>query len=144
MKKIIITALLSVLLVSCNIKPEPINYGTDTCHYCNMTIVDRQHAAQLVTAKGKVYKFDAAECMINSLKDEFNDTEMAHLLVTDLNEPSKLIDAKTASYLVSEKIESPMGANLSAFKDEISANKAKENFTGTLFSWETIQKNIKK
>ena len=29
-----------------------------------MTIVDRQHAAEAVTSKGKVFKFDAIECMV--------------------------------------------------------------------------------
>jgi copper chaperone NosL len=30
-----------------------------------MTIVDKVHAAEIVTKKGKVCKFDATECMIN-------------------------------------------------------------------------------
>lgn len=30
-----------------------------------MTIVDKQHAAQVVTKKGKAYSFDAIECMVH-------------------------------------------------------------------------------
>ena len=34
-----------------------------------MTIVDNKHSAELVTTKGKVYKFDAIECMIRHLQN---------------------------------------------------------------------------
>ena len=54
---------------SCEVKPVPINFGTDTCHFCKMTIVDQQHAAQYVTKKGKQFKFDAVECLLNDLSE---------------------------------------------------------------------------
>lgn len=133
----------SSILVSCNISPQQIEYGTDACDYCNMTIVDRQHSAQLVTTKGKAYKYDAIECMVHSLQDEMKDTEMALYLVADFNQPGQLMDATMASYLVSEQIASPMGANLSAFENENSGQKAQEKFTGELFSWEEIQIHLK-
>tara|TARA_R100001198_G_C5194123_1_gene185671 strand:+ start:705 stop:1034 length:330 start_codon:yes stop_codon:yes gene_type:complete len=108
-----------------------------------MTIVDRQHSAQLVTTKGKAYKYDAIECMVHSLQDEMKDTEMALYLVADFNQPGQLMDATMASYLVSDQIASPMGANLSAFENENSGQKAQEKFTGELFSWEEIQIHLK-
>ena len=119
------------------------NYGSDACHYCDMTIVDKQHASQLVTSKGKAYKYDAIECMVHSLQDEFVDTEMAHYLVADFRQPGELIDAKKTSFLVSEKLQSPMGANLSAFINEAAGKKAQEEFTGKTYSWEAIQDHLK-
>jgi copper chaperone NosL len=109
-----------------------------------MTIVDRQHASQVVTTKGKAFKYDAIECMVHSLQDDLKDTEIALHLVADFDQPGKLMDATMASYLVSDKISSPMGANLSAFENEKAGEKAKEKFTGELYSWEKIQKNLKK
>ncbi|MBB6681351.1 nitrous oxide reductase accessory protein NosL [Aequorivita sp. 609] len=141
--KIIQLFLISLLFVSCNVSPQPINYGSDACHYCDMTIVDRQHASQMVTAKGKVYKYDAIECMVHSLQDEFKDTEMAHKIVANLNSPGELIDASNASYLVSENLQSPMGANLSAFANTEEAQNAQEKFTGKIYSWDDIQKHLK-
>lgn len=141
--KIIKLLLISLLFTACSVKPQPINYGSDACHFCNMTIVDRQHASQLVTAKGKAYKYDAIECMVHSLQDEFKDTEMAHYLVADFHQPGELIDATKASYLVSEKLQSPMGANLSAFVNTETSQKAQEKFTGTVFSWKEIQNHLK-
>src|SRR5690606_18561210 len=115
MKQFIFLSIITLLFASCNVSPQPINFGSDACHFCNMTIVDRQHASQLVTTKGKAFKYDAIECMVHSLQDEFKNTEMAHYLVADFNQPGELTDATKASYLVSEKLQSPMGANLSAF-----------------------------
>ena len=143
MKNYILTAVLSIFLLSCNSEPQTINYGSDACHYCDMTIVDRQHAAQIVTVKGKAYKFDAIECMIHSLQDEFKNLEMAHYLVTDFKTPEVLIDASKASFLISDNLKSPMGANLSAFENVIIAKEAQEKFTGKLYSWQDIQNHIK-
>ncbi len=144
MKHFIFLGIITVLLVSCNVSPQHIEYGTDSCHYCNMTIVDRQHASQIVTAKGKAFKYDAIECMVHSLQDELTDTEIALYLASDFDQPGQLLDATMATYLVSNQISSPMGANLSAFENEMAAQKAKEKFTGELFSWEEIQNHLKK
>ncbi len=143
MKQFIFLAIISLLFASCNVDPQPINYGSDACHFCDMTIVDRQHASQLVTSKGKAYKYDAIECLVHSLQDEFVDTEMALYLVADFRQPGKLIDATKASFLVSEKLQSPMGANLSAFLNEKAVKKAQEEFTGKTYSWQEIQKHLK-
>ncbi|MEO5790088.1 MAG: nitrous oxide reductase accessory protein NosL [Gelidibacter sp.] len=143
MKQFIFLGIISLLLASCSAEPQPINYGSDACHYCEMTIVDKQHASQLVTSKGKAYKYDAIECMVHSLQDEFATTEMAHYLVADLNQPGELIDATKASYLISENLQSPMGANLSAFLNAEAGKKAQEKFTGKTYTWKEIQDHLR-
>lgn len=143
MKQFIFLGIISLLLSSCNVSPQPVNYGSDACHYCDMTIVDRQHASQLVTSKGKAYKYDAIECLVHALQDEFKETEMAHYLVADFRQPGELIDATKASFLVSKKLQSPMGANLSAFLNKDAGKKAQEEFTGDMYSWEEIQNHLK-
>ena len=143
MKRFMLLVIVNIVLVSCNVSPQPIEYGSDACHFCNMTIVDRQHASQLVTKKGKAYKYDAIECMIHSLQDEFKDTEMAYYLTSDFDQPGEMLDATQSTYLVSEKISSPMGANLSSFLNEIAAQEIRDKFTGELFSWEEIQARLK-
>ena len=143
MKHFLFLGMITLILISCNVSPQPIEYGTDACHFCNMTIVDRQHASELVTTKGKAYKYDAVECMVHSLQNEMKDTEISMYLVSDFNKPGQFLDANMATFLVSKEISSPMGANLSAFENETIAKKAKENFRGELFSWEAIQKHLK-
>ncbi len=129
------------LVSSCSIEPEKINYGNEACHFCKMTIVDKQHAAEVVTTKGKVFKYDAIECMINDLKQK-EGTNIALLLINDFAEPGKLIDANTATYLISKQIKSPMGAFLSGFKSKKEATKTKEESGGSIYTWTEVQDQI--
>lgn len=144
MKPIFLLSVLSLLLVSCEISPQKIEYGTDACHYCDMTIVDQQHASQLVSTKGKAFKYDAIECMVHSYQEDMKDTEIAMFLVADFKSPGELIDAQMASYLVSDQIQSPMGANLSAFSNLKDATKTQEEFSGKIYNWDEIQNHLKK
>ena len=139
MRKVQLTAFIAVLclFVSCKVEPEQINYGTDACHFCKMTIVDQQHAAQYVTNKGKQFKFDAIECMVNELAEK-KTKQIASLLVSDYATPGKMTSATSAIYLISPAIKSPMGANLSAFMTENDALTAKGENEGRLYSWVTL------
>lgn len=130
-------AFMLLALVSCNVSPKAIDYGNDGCHYCQMTIVDKLHAAEIVTKKGKAYKFDATECMINFL-DEFDTSEIKMYLSTNYAKPEVLIDATQATFLISKNIPSPMGAFLSAFKNAAEAEKMKAEKGGDLFTWEAL------
>ena len=137
-----LSALLLLFLFNCNVSPQPIDYGNDACHFCKMTIVDKQHAAEIVTHKGKVYKFDSSECMVNFL-DEFDVSTVKLFLSNDFSEPETLIDATQATFLISEQIPSPMGANLSAFKDrQVAINTQKEK-GGSLYSWAELLNHFK-
>jgi copper chaperone NosL len=126
-----------LLLTGCKVEPEPINYGKDQCHFCKMNIVDKQHAAQMVTQKGKQYKYDAIECMINELNKTGNIDDIAIFLISDYG-LGEMTDAKTATYLISDKIKSPMGANLSGFSTKERAEKFQKESGGELYSWEEI------
>lgn len=142
--RIIQLLLISVLFTACNVKPKPINYGADACHYCNMNIVDQQFASQIVTSKGKAYKYDAIECMVHSLQEQFPDVEMAYELIADFDEPGNFIDAKSASYLVSENLPSPMAENLSGYKSKDAAQIRQEELGGKVYSWAEIQTHLKR
>lgn len=128
---------LLLLFYSCNVSPKAIDYGSDGCHFCSMTIVDKVHAAEVVTKKGKVYKFDATECMINFMKD-FDTSEIELYLSNNYTVPADLIDATKATFLITENIPSPMGAFLSAFKTETDAKKFQAQKGGNLYTWKTL------
>ncbi len=136
MKKVHITAFTALLwlLFSCEVEPEQINYGNDVCHFCKMTIVDQQHAAQYVTKKGKQFKFDAIECMVNELSEKEIE-KIGILLVSDYQDPGQMTSALDATYLISKEIKSPMGANLSAFESVQIANTTKDESGGELYTW---------
>lgn len=128
---------------SCSTEPEEIAYGKDQCSFCKMNVVDKTHAAQYVTAKGKQFKFDAIECMINDLADK-NEDEVEVVLVADYNNPGKMIDSKTASYLVSDGIKSPMGENLSALSTIEEALKLQSEYSGEVYNWNEIKEYLSK
>lgn len=134
----IVLFLLLISFSSCNTGPKPIDYGSDGCHFCSMTIVDQQHAAEIVTKKGKVFKFDSSECMMNHVKD-IEQQKIALFLVNDYGQPGKLIDATKASFLISSGIPSPMGEFLTAFETQMAATKAKEQHKGEVLTWEQLK-----
>jgi copper chaperone NosL len=139
----IITLVLLIIALSCSIDKKPIAYGEAACYYCSMTIVDQQHASQIVTDKGKVYNYDAAECMLNQMQEE--DAPVAALyLVNDYHNPGELMDATTSIFLISEGIPSPMGEFLTAFRTRKEADAALEKHGGELFDWVEIQAAFKK
>ncbi len=138
------TSLLLIFLLvlgACKVDSEPINYGSDACHYCSMTIVDRQHAAEYVTKKGKPFKFDSIECMMNALR-EIDKSEVAMYLINVYDNPVKLSDATKAAYLISPNIPSPMGENLSAFSNKQAAERVQSEQNGELYTWQDLKERF--
>ncbi|WP_299109091.1 nitrous oxide reductase accessory protein NosL [uncultured Winogradskyella sp.] len=137
-------SILTLLLIfsSCNVSPKPIEYGSDGCHFCKMTIVDKVHATEFITKKGKVYKFDATECMINYF-DEFDTSEIELYLTNYFSKPEALTDATKATYLISKNIPSPMGAFLTAFENKSEAEKIQAEKGGKLYSWTELLAHFK-
>lgn len=144
MRQLFLLSVFMLILSACNVKPAEIEYGSDACHYCDMTIVDRQFASQLVTSKGRAYKYDAIECMVHSSQEQFADVEMAYMLIADFDEPGTLIDAQSATYLVSENLPSPMAENLSGYKTKAHAQSKLDEFGGEIYSWNEIQSHLKR
>ena len=143
--KILLIAVFSLfILLSCKVEPKDIDYGKDHCRFCDMTVVDKTHAAQYVTKKGRAYMFDAVECLVNDIQKNNNEDNLSFILVADYANPGKLVDAKTATYLISNKIKSPMGANLSAFSSIETAKKAQSMHGGKLYSWSELKAKLAK
>ena len=139
---IIVVVFSLFIAVSCKVEPKEINYGQDHCVHCDMTVVDKSHSAEYVTKKGKAYMFDAVECMVMKVNQDKNEDQMEFLLVADYANPGELVDAKTATFLISEKIKSPMGANLSAFSSKESAEKFLKENGGKLFTWDQLKAEL--
>ena len=132
---------LCVIILSCEVKPQEIAYGHDACHFCQMTIVDSQHSAQLVTTKGKAFKYDAIECMLNDLQ-HWEQAPVQLYLVADYAQPKLLIDATEAHYLITESIPSPMGAFLSAFEKLENREQILSDNGGDAHDWQTLRETF--
>ena len=107
-----------------------------------MTLVDKIHGSELVTDKGKVFKFDAVECMVNYLMDN-SEMKTSLLLTNYYEEPTELISVFDATFLISENLPSPMRANLTAFKTAQKANEILLAKSGKLYTWEELKVHLK-
>lgn len=140
MKSLFYSVIILFVLSSCSVEPQPINYGSDACEFCKMTIVDKQHAAELVTNKGKPFKFDAVECMANYLnRNNLEENSMSFLLVCDYDNPGNLIDARKATFIIRDAVPSPMGAFLSAFESKQNAAALVQEKGGEVFDWSKLK-----
>ncbi len=137
MKKInFLFTLVLYLIFSSSLRAQ--NYPQ--CAHCNMDIRDRFHEATAENKTATIH-FDAIECLINYLKTNDENT-FTMLKVADYIS-GKLTNAKTATYLKSKAISSPMGASLSAFISKNEAIKTKNKKGGEVYTWEEIKDKFK-
>jgi copper chaperone NosL len=131
----------ALLLASCSPKPEPIDYGNDVCDFCKMNITDNKYAAELVTSKGKVYKYDSIECLFQFKDLEFkSDDEIHSELVIDFSNPGELIDLRKSFFLKSEVFRSPMGMNVLSVSAEEKLNEIKSQHGGEILTYNEVKK----
>jgi len=124
---------------ACSPGPAPIEFGKDGCNFCKMTISDEKYGAELVTKKGRVYKYDSIECLVNEMSRGTIDSGDVHLLLTvDYSTPKALISATTAVYLHSPTLRSPMGMNLTAFATAGAADETRARHKGELLAWPDV------
>lgn len=141
MKKIIISIFLLTVFASCNHQPEQINFGEDMCAHCKMMISDVKYGAELVSDKGKIFKYDSIECLLEQLHNKtFRDDQIGSMWVIDFSNPRTLIDAKTAYYTKNDEFRSPMGLNVQAFGLETDFQKFITNNGGEKLMWKDLLK----
>ena len=130
-----------VCLTACKRKFEPINYGHDACTHCRMTIMDKRFAAELITSKGKIFKFDDFGCLLKYVKDENFDTRGALIFVADFNHPEGgFLDARRAVFILDETFRSPMNGNFAATASEADADQLNMGVNGKLLTWISLSK----
>lgn len=135
--------LLLILLVgfeSCNTGVVPIQIGIDNCTFCKMTISDVRFGAEIITKKGKVYKFDDAHCILSFLQlNRPNQKDIKNIYFTDFDQHS-LVKINEVSLFKSDALRSPMGGNIAAFSNRNSMEKIKSHLKGTEVKWNELNK----
>ncbi|HLT71046.1 MAG TPA: nitrous oxide reductase accessory protein NosL [Cyclobacteriaceae bacterium] len=123
-------------LQACSVGPEPLRYGEDACHSCRMTLMDKKFGAEVVSVKGKVFKFDDMNCMVNFLNSgTLTERDIAYKLVVDYTVPEKLITADNAFFLKSDEIRSPMASRVAAFEQKADMDRYKQSWDGIYLTW---------
>jgi len=142
MKKLILLIIACTLIITaCGNDPEPINFGEDNCAHCKMMITDEKYGAELVTDKGKIYKYDSIECLLEKLHNKtFRDDQIGSMWVIDFSNPRTLIDARSAYYTQNDEFRSPMGLNVQAFGDVSNFEKFFNENDGEKLTWDELLK----
>ncbi len=116
--------------------PAEIHYGQDLCDYCKMTIADKNFASELVTSKGKDYKFDSIECLAAYTQVRIEESaEVSSLWVTDFKNAGSFVEVDKAVFIVSDSQNSPMGVGLLAFSSGTHAEDFVSEIGGRTLNW---------
>jgi len=109
-----------------------------------MIISDKRYGGELLTNKGKAYKFDSIECLSAYVQEQKpGSKDIYRLLIIDFYMPEVLIDVEQAWFLHSDLLKSPMGLNLSAFNNKDMAQTVKDVYPGELVRWQKVNEIVK-
>lgn len=134
--------LIILIFSGCAPKPEPIEYGKNVCDFCRMNITDNKFAAELITRKGKVYKFDSIECLFQFKQVTIENKDNIHSeWVNDFSNPGVLINLKSAFFLKSDVFRSPMGMNVLSVASEEKLNEIKTKYGGEILTYYQVEKS---
>ncbi|HET6990784.1 MAG TPA: nitrous oxide reductase accessory protein NosL, partial [Bacteroidia bacterium] len=118
-----------------------IRFGKDACDHCKMTVIDKKFGGEIVTSKGKIYRFDDAQCLIDYLKSgEIEKGNQATIYLLDYSGDGSFITSDKAFLLKSDALHTPMNGNIAAFKDETSRQKVISTLQGTPVIWSELIK----
>lgn len=137
--KIVLSSLIALfIMASCGSDtPKPIKLNSDACDFCKMTISNGKFAAELITKKGRYYKFDDVTCMVKYAK---SNTVVSYksFYVSDYSKDNTLIPVEQSFFLKGGKISSPMRGNAIALSTKNAATEFQTKLNAELKTWEEI------
>ena len=127
-------------LSSCSTGPQPIKLGSDACVFCKMTISDKNFGAEIMTKKGKAYKFDDTHCLLAFMKEgTLTDKDIEGTYLVNFAEPHNFIEASEALLFKSEDLHSPMGGNVASFDSKEKLDDVAMRVNGEIITWEALK-----
>ncbi len=133
--------IIALSMMGCTSGPETIRFGKDPCDHCKMTIMDKKFGGEIVTSKGKIFKFDDARCIVDYKKSgAIKKENEGNVYLLDYSGDGGFILADKAFLMKSEALHTPMGGNIAAFKDAASRQKAISELQGSPITWDELTK----
>lgn len=122
-------------------QPKAISYGHDECAECKMTLVNPRYGAELISAKGKVFKFDDLNCLLAFEKKNAAGSA-PRAFVIDCNRPNHFLPSTDAALLQHDGLRTPMGSRLAAFASEAELETARAQLggAGKILRWPDLLK----
>jgi copper chaperone NosL len=133
------TAMIILLMSSCSAQPEPLKMGVDACDFCKMTLTDPKFGAELITKKGRIYRFDDIHCVTKYMAaGNFSKTDLKSVWLVDYANNATFIEAEKANLLKAEMLRSPMGGNIAAFSSRQHLEAIQKRYPGEVVAWKNI------
>ncbi len=131
--------IITITFFSCTPEKEPIVLGKDNCSFCKMTFTDARFGGEILTTKGKVYKFDDTHCMLSFLKGGTVPKDaVEEIYVVEFLGKHELMPVSTSFLLTSEVLHTPMNGNIAAFANIDSLNACLKDCNGKQVNWATL------
>lgn len=131
-------AVLLIFLVGCNDGPVPIRFGQDNCDQCKMIIMDKNFGGELISSKGKIYRFDDLRCIVDFINSGKADKATSEIYFLVYNGDGSFIKSDSALLMKSDAFRSPMGGNTAAFKDAASREEIMKKMNGVAVKWDDL------
>jgi copper chaperone NosL len=121
----------------CSTEPEAIKIGSDNCHYCKMTISDNKYGVEVITTKGKLFKYDDPICLFSEISEKGIDAAIIKdIYFTDFSGTHALVkNDKNCFFLKSDGLKAPMGGAIAAFSSHDSLKVYNEQLGGDEVFW---------
>ncbi len=127
----------SSVFTACSVDgPQAIKYNYDQCESCKMTISDERFACELLTQKGRAYKFDDLSCLLDYKKNM--EVDVKNIYVNDYIYKKELHDVSHMQFIKHEVFSSPMQGNIAAFMNMDSVNAYANKLKVVRLTWSQI------
>ena len=120
--------------------PETIQVGRDECRQCKMMIVDGRFGGEIVSSKGKVFKFDSFDCLLGFHKQLVDPG--AKVFLANFAKVGELISAEKAVITELSSTTSPMGSNHIAFHTLEEAKSILSDPNLTVLRWSDLMHDV--
>lgn len=117
-------------------RPVPIVLNEESCSQCRMAVSQREFAAEAVDPGGAVHYFDDIGCLAAWVRAQ-KPPDTIGLFVVDYGNGAWL-DARSAFYVRSTLVQTPMSYGLVAFGKRSDAAAAAERLQGQIVTWEEL------
>lgn len=118
----IIGVMMMISFSSCSQTVEPIQYGKDNCSYCQMTIMKNNCGGEIISKKGKVFKFDDAGCLHDFIADKkITTAEIGKIYFNDF-EKGVLVESVNLVLVKNDMYKTPMSSHIISVRKENAKN----------------------
>ena len=132
---------LIVFLASCTSgEPEKIAVNSDNCYVCKMTITDPKFAAEIITDKGRIFKFDDIKCLVEYKNSMAPESDKYKFFFVNFNNSNEFLKADDAWLVTGGEVNTPMQGNALALKSKAEAEKLAKEKNAKVIVWKNLLK----